>query len=1081
MGRREGGERVLFHAGDFLALEAALWRELDSVRERAPLAPVVVLVPTNLLRRHLAAAGARRGGILNVHLLTLLDLARKLEEPALGCEGRTALPGLGAELVARHAARIVAPESFAAIAGRPGFHRALLATVADLKEAGHAPAELRAALASPRWQGSALLPRMRDLAALWEAYEARLKELGLYDTADLMAAAAAAAAGDAWLGRAAAVFVYGFYDLNELQRRLVAASVAGRQARAFFPYVPGARAFRYAKSTFEWFAAQGFRPRDEGEGSPAGELAAWRQRLFEKPSGSPLLPGRLRIVSAPDEVREAREVIRAVVDSARQGAALPRVGVLLRQGATYARLFAEECQVGGLDAYLHSPPPLAATRAGRSFGLLVSLACGSTPEGGEPEFCRSDVMDFVTYADLAVAGEPNVADWEVFSIEAGVVKGRENWTRRLTALRKRLEEDRADWDDEEDGEGGDEASRAEKRAALDAFAAFIGQLLAAVEEVPRSGSWAEVVDGLLGLYRRFVRPSDERAAVVEAVGGLRALDACGEPADLASVARLAREELEAALPPRPAFGSCGPAVVDLLEARGLVFDVVCIPGLVEKGFPALAAPDPLLSDGERERLNESGLRLPLKGRRVEEEELLFRLAAGAGTERVLLSYPRMEPASGRERQPSHFLLRAVEALTGRRADYKALAEFPGVERISASACAPPRPEAAWRAAEYDLAAVRGILAGAAGAAEAAYLGSLSETFLPAWRAEARRWEEPRFTSHDGVLADPAALAALAERLGPPPWRTSASQLEEYAACPFKFFLRRILRLEPLKEPESVRRIAGLDRGVVMHRILASALRRARDERRLPLQKGDAERVLEAARAEFDAFETHGLVGAPALWQLDKEALELDLHRFVEAEADDDSGFLPAHFEAAFGYPTPREGQELWNPKGVLLDLGDGGSMLLRGRIDRIDLTPDGARARVLDYKTGKVGARDDCFAGGTTLQLPIYLCAAEALLANVAATLAAYRHVTEAGGYKTVQFTREALERHWDRFREILLTIAEGVRSGRFFAGMPSGGEDGACKWCDFRPVCRSAAVAASRAKSRDPAAERFICMRGIE
>ncbi|MBM4034924.1 MAG: hypothetical protein FJ291_24540 [Planctomycetes bacterium] len=1067
-------DRILFHAGDFPALEGALRRELDALRAEDRLAPIIVLVPTNLLRRHLAAVGAERG-IINIHFLTLLDLARELGEGPLAAAGRRPLPAPGGELIARAACRGKPDTYFAAIAARPGFQRALLATIADFKEAGHTVAELRDRLDKRPLRSHSARPKLLDLAALWAAYEGRLAELSLYDDADLMSTAAAAAEGDRWLAQARAVLVYGFYDFNELQRRLVAACTAGRPARAFMPYLPGSDAFRYATPTFEWFKSLGFAPTEEPEAPADAGLAAIQRGLFattaagadrrveDEDEGR----GRLRIVSAPDEVREVRAIIRAAVEAARKGEVpLPRVGVLLRQPATYAPLFAEECHAGALDAYHHSPPPLATSRAGRSLLMLLGLI------GSELE--RPDVMDFLTYADLAVDSAPT-ADWDLASIQAGIVKGREAWHRRLAALCRSLK-DEADMGDA--GRGG--PAHARLLAAAESLDALLARFFPALErDAFASRSWAELVGAVVALFRDFVRPSAEREAVAEAVAELATLDITGEAADAATLARLARELLEGRFAPRAPFGSRGPVVVDLLDGRGLPFDLVCVPGLVEGGFPAAPAVDPLLSDQERDLLGRAGLPLPLKGERGQEERLLFRLAVGAGAKKVLLTYPRLEPASDRERVPSHFLLRAVEAATGVRCDYKRLAAFVRPGRLSASAFALDDPQAAWREGEYDLAVVRRALA-SRDAAELAYLGHVAATFGPAWRAEARRWEEGRFTPYDGVLADPAALAALAERLGPFPWRTAASALEQYAQCPFQYFLSRVLGIEALEEPETVRRISGLDRGSVLHRILFRALRRARDERRLPLRPEHEALVLEAARQGFAEFEQRGLVGHPALWALERETLERDLRRFVEDEARDPSGYLPTHFEAVFGSRRGHDAEEeLWREEGVDIPLGGPATLRITGRMDRIDLTPDGKRGRVIDYKSGKrpKGLGDNAFAGGTALQLPLYLKAAAALLPTATFEAALYRFVTAAGEYRSIQFTRDEIVNREADLTAILGTIAEGIRSGRFFAGLAAG----PCEFCDFKSVCGTASAALSEMKASDPAVEPFLKMRAIE
>ena len=1059
MGEPEGGGRVLFHSGSFVALEEALWREVAAVRADDALAPVVVLVPTSLLRRHLTVAAADHGGQLNVHFLTLADVARHLGEATLAAAGRSPLPRLADVLVARSVCRQTDCGSFAAIAHKPGFHRALLAIVQDFGEAGHSVGDLARCLDGSRWSQSSLLAKLRDLHRLWAAYEQRLAELALYDESGLLAAAAQAAPRDPWLERAAAIFVYGFYDLNVLQRRLVAACTARRRARVFFPCEPEAEAFRYARPTFEWFQEVGFEPvGEEGATGRPAELSALAAGLFGPLRDVPGPAGeRLRILAAPDETREVRAILRSVVAAARDGVALDRVGVLVRHSDTYAPLFAEECEAGGLDAYHHQPPPLASTRAGRSLLMLLRLT-GS-------DLARADVMDFVTYADIPFDGEPGVADWDLLSIQAGIVKGRASWQERLDALGQKLENEP------------DEPTRAaELLATLAGLRAFLGRFFAAIEGIPTEGTWAEVVAAVLDVFSRFVRASVERQAVVDTVAPLAALDATGERAEWGLVAQLAREALDGRRPRRARFGTSGPAVVGVMEARGLPFDVVCVPGLVEKGFPAAPATGPLLSDAERADLGKAGLHLPLKSTRAAEEQLLFRLAVGAASHRVVLTLPRLESGTGRERVPSHFLLRAVEAVTGKRCGYRGLETFAGYERIPASAFGPQRPELAWRDAEYDLAATHQAIARGSGA-ELGYLARISPTFASAVDAERCRWGESRFTEYDGVLASRAALDALADRVGPPPWRVRATDLERYAACPFRYFLSRVLGVEPLEEPETVQRLSGLDRGRLMHDILCDALREARDAGHLPISADDEERILEVAQRIFARFEQAGLVGTRALWDLDRDALLLDLRRFVADEANAPEPYVPAHFEVSFGAGAPDAEGELYGPEGVVLDLGGGESVRIVGRIDRIDVTADGTHARVVDYKTGKAGFKGNALSGGTTLQLPLYIEAAEQLLGGAEVDQAAYRFVTARGDYKTAAFTREALAQRRDDLLGILRTIVQGIRTGRFFAGLGNA----PCRNCDFGLICGNAVDATTRRKLDDPAAQDYLAMRDVE
>lgn len=1059
MGRDAEQKRPLLYANSYAALEGALGRELARVRAGEPLAPVLVLVPTNLLRRHLMAQAAAQGGHINVHFLTLLDLATRLGEGPLLRRGLSPAPVFGDEVIARAVCRTTPCGYFASIADRPGFHRALLATVTDLKEARHRPADLADAIGRLPQAHQWLAPRLEALLTLWRAYETRLDELALHDRNDVFAAAVAAAASDPWLSSLAAVFVYGFYDFNGLQMALVTAATAERPGAVFAPIGPEPE----AADLF----SRGFRPKRAPAPPLPAELAALSDRLFEPVTGDPCAGGQtLRIVSAPDEVREVHAVLRAACQAAAEGTPLTRVGVLLRRTDDYAGLFAEACEVGGLEAYHHDPPALAASRAGRSLLLLLRL-WGS-------EFPRADVMDFAGYADIPfeelVAGEDAAepADWDLLSRDAGVVKGVEQWRRNLARLRRRLA-----------GDADEDETARQRLSALDGLVEFLDALFDGLASPPAATAWAGLTEAALAIYRRFVRESAERRAVEDVVAELSALDATGEPADPACLISLAREALESRRPRSATFGAAGPVIVDLMEGRGLPFDVVFVPGVVERGFPAAPHIDPLLSDRERAPLCQVGLRLPMKSLRGWEERLVFRLAVGAARERVVLSYPRLDPASGRERVPSHFLLRAVEAATGQRCDYARLSEFAGFERVAGPSYAPAEPEQAWHPAGYDLAVVQRAVASRSGA-EVGYLASVSPTFAAALRAEQRRWGERRFTEYDGVLASEAARAALAERLGPMPWNVSATALESYASCPFRYFLERVLGVAPLEEPEAVRRLTALDRGSLLHGILHQALRLARADGWLPLRAEHQELVLEIAREALDRFEAEGLTGLPALWRLEREGLELELRRFVLDEASEGEAYVPAHFEVCFGLRPHHGEDELGSPEGIVLELEGDLSVRVRGRIDRIDVRPSDGSARVLDYKTGSAGGapKADSFAGGSALQLPLYLRAAQALLGDAATVdLAAYRFITERGGYRAVGFSRSALEERADELTSILATIASGIASGRFFAGLSGEG----CRFCGHKGVCGVGAGLTARFKADDAVARAYLEMREIE
>src|SRR4029077_7763301 len=91
-------------------------------------------------------------------------------------------------------------------------------------------------------------------------------------------------------------------------------------------------------------------------------------------------------------------------------------------------------------------------------------------------------------------------------------------------------------------------------------------------------------------------------------------------------------------PPRHRYGRV--FVGSPQQARGRTFRVVFVPALAERMFPQKPHEDPMLLDDEtRTRL---GAGLGVQEDRGRAERLLLRLATGAATERLWLSYPRLE-------------------------------------------------------------------------------------------------------------------------------------------------------------------------------------------------------------------------------------------------------------------------------------------------------------------------------------------------------------------------------------------------------------------------------------------------------
>src|SRR5690606_23702769 len=145
------------------------------------------------------------------------------------------------------------------------------------------------------------------------------------------------------------------------------------------------------------------------------------------------------------------------------------------------------------------------------------------------------------------------------------------------------------------------------------------------------------------------------------------------------------------------------------------------------------------------------------------ERLALRLAIGAATERVVLSYPRLDTERGRPRVPSFYALEVLRAIEGTLPSFEELAgraEEAGAARMAWPA--PERPEDAIDGAEYDLAVLHEVLherpfAEVRGAAR--YLMSANPHLARALRSRFARWGE-KWSKADGLVNPSRAAEAL---------------------------------------------------------------------------------------------------------------------------------------------------------------------------------------------------------------------------------------------------------------------------------------------------------------------------------
>ncbi|MCI8633213.1 MAG: hypothetical protein HFE64_07020 [Lachnospiraceae bacterium] len=212
-------------------------------------------------------------------------------------------------------------------------------------------------------------------------------------------------------------------------------------------------------------------------------------------------------------------------------------------------------------------------------------------------------------------------------------------------------------------------------------------------------------------------------------------------------------------------------------------------------------------------------------------------------------------------------------------------------------------------------------------------------------------------------------AGVARRLMDPAQRLlSITQLEQYARCPFSYYLRYGLYLKEREVPQ----VRSLEDGNVLHDILQEAgeyLLQALQEREAEQL---AEQLAQLKQEEYPVYQTTGRYRY--YWKKLTKTVARAVQILSEQTALGD--FTPAAFEWRFGAGRAEE----FSGAAVEVPLEDGRSVRLQGKIDRIDLWQDQDQryVRIIDYKSGQTAYDPEQLYAGLQLQLPVYLEAGQA-------------------------------------------------------------------------------------------------------
>ncbi len=434
--------------------------------------------------------------------------------------------------------------------------------------------------------------------------------------------------------------------------------------------------------------------------------------------------------------------------------------------------------------------------------------------------------------------------------------------------------------------------------------------------------------------------------------------------------------------------------------------------------------------------------------------------------------------TGRPCAPSPFL----DALAEPMGSLDALRDGPGWTEIPLGRPLPPADELATEA-DALAAALTGLMTDRDVDTRTAGLGL-------AWMTKARppqtltcaagllaayhRWSPGPCDRYDGRLDAPDVLAPLADHRSK---TFSPSRLNTFGQCPWQYFARYVLRIQPLVEPQ--RLLEPVGRGHLCHDVLFRTLSGLADRFGRPLDlrhvnAADLSSALDAAmRDACEAIESRR-PPYPAVWAAQQAGVRADVEAYLLAQQmRNDLPSRPTHFELSFGFQDIAQCDPASTADHVELTT-PGGPLRLHGRIDRVDVvdTPDGPQLLAVDYKTGRLPTGTD-ITEGRSVQAPLYALAAGHILDTPPAGGAYHR----IGADQQRTFARfkpssrgvkedDTYDQQLDELLATLSGFIDDMSSGRFDVApthhCPS--------YCPYRRICHYA-PARARLKTDDPEA----------
>ena len=881
----------------------------------------------------------------------------------------------------------------------PGIPSALLRTLTDLREAALAPADLP--------EGD-----LRNIFTAWTDHVATVADrTSNYEDA-IAPTTPTRALGEA-LGNAPLI-VSGIYDLTRIQRLLLARLAQSTDVRMLL-VTPSNDPDSLSNHTLDTLRRE-------------LNVRVIRSRL----SPEPLAPDHY--FSVGDPTAEADAIASRILQLGRDGVAFHDIAIFHQQGTSADERICAALERAEIPSWRIGGRQLADTPIGQAASTLVSILLN--PESVE----RTTLLDWMSHRalrdrPLGVTRRP--AQWERIALDAGLARG-------LHQMRQRLD-------------GWLELDRSEEASDL---AQIIRDLCQRSRQLEKSGTWSNASDELLEAFEAYLEDNESAddhrelvTALKDSVARIREHDAIDTPwspsVGLTAIGRALRSRV--VRDPKRLIGGVNVGAATG-PARGIRYHAIFVAGVAERVFPAVGRQDPLLPDPDRAEIN---ARIPdalaLQGERALSDRHAWFLARRSARWQFSASWSRRSSAVGGPSRPSTLILESASPdPEGPILPETTLTKIGSIERIDSSVVTPSLRAADvaddnWSAA-LDTPELRSF-----GLALIAAPGADSRPFLPriwpiAESAELGRLRRnaSRFTNYDGFLTD----SVPTESWWPLDHVWTATALETYVHCPYRFYLQYIVGAESSLESDRPDRSQRRIHGDLVRRVLAAWAQkfdRNNPENAWLDYADEPSNMASVARDILDAAQDAGALGPPAGTHQLRTEIERDLDRCRRREVIvAREGWRPVEVNFAFHDAT--------------LKVTGHRTLRLRGAIDRIDRHPSGHH-RAIRFFTDEAIPDVRGFVNGSSFESIVALAGLNQYGINVGQAEVQHCAVTRRGHFESQLLRGESLTSNSRaaaaRLRDTLALIADQLEAANFvpYPGRPARDRPH-CQRCPYESAC---------------------------